>query len=136
MKGRPAITASSQSAAASPTPAWVRRCTPVSCHLCPLPPKCQCTSVAASAPSHLGEEQMPVGGPCTEASTEVKPKLNPRDFARKEEGLRQVLRAGALGRPRGMGWEGRREGGSGWGAHVNPWLIHVNVWQKPYTQKK
>ena len=19
----------------------------------------------------------------------------------------------------------------GWGAHVNPWLIHVNVWQKP-----
>ena len=24
-----------------------------------------------------------------------------------------------------------REGGSGWGAHVNPWLIHVNVWQKP-----
>ena len=27
----------------------------------------------------------------------------------------------ALGRPRGMGW----------GTHVNPWLIHVNVWQKP-----
>ena len=23
---------------------------------------------------------------------------------------------------------GRREGGSGWGTHVNPWLIHVNVW--------
>ena len=23
------------------------------------------------------------------------------------------------------------EGGSGWGLHVNPWLIHVNVWQKP-----
>ena len=22
---------------------------------------------------------------------------------------------------------GRREGGSGWGIHVNPWLIHVNV---------
>ena len=21
--------------------------------------------------------------------------------------------------------------GSGWGTHVNPWLIHVNVWQKP-----
>ena len=35
--------------------------------------------------------------------------------------MRQVLRAGALGRPRGMGW----------GTHVNPWLIHVNVWQKP-----
>ena len=22
------------------------------------------------------------------------------------------------------------EGGSGWGTYVNPWLIHVNVWQK------
>ena len=30
-----------------------------------------------------------------------------------------------------MGWGGRQEGGSGWGTHVNPWLIHVNVWQKP-----
>ena len=30
-----------------------------------------------------------------------------------------------------MGWRGRRDGGSGWGTRVNPWLIHVNVWQKP-----
>ena len=45
--------------------------------------------------------------------------------------MRQVLGADALGRPRGMGWGGRWEGGSGWGTHVNPWLIHVNVWQKP-----
>ena len=45
--------------------------------------------------------------------------------------MRQVLGAGALGRPRGMGWGGRWEGGSGWGTHVNPWLTHVNVWQKP-----
>ena len=45
--------------------------------------------------------------------------------------MRQVLSAGALGSPRGMGWRGRREGGSGWGTHVNPWLINVNVWQKP-----
>ena len=35
--------------------------------------------------------------------------------------MRQVLGPGALGRPRGMGW----------GIHVNPWLIHVYVWQKP-----
>ena len=28
-----------------------------------------------------------------------------------------------LGRPKGMGWGGRWEGGSGWGTHVNPWLI-------------
>ena len=45
--------------------------------------------------------------------------------------MRRVLRAGALGRPRGIGWGGRRERGLGWGTHVNPWLIHVNVWQKP-----
>ena len=25
----------------------------------------------------------------------------------------------------------RWEGGSGWETHVNPWLIHVYVWQKP-----
>ena len=41
--------------------------------------------------------------------------------------MRQVLRAGALGRLRGIGWRGRWEGGLGWGIHVNPWLIHVNV---------
>ena len=40
---------------------------------------------------------------------------------------RQVLGPGALGRPRGIGWRGRWEGGLGWGIHVNPWLIHVNV---------
>ena len=30
-----------------------------------------------------------------------------------------------------MGWRGRQEQASGWGTRVNPWLIHVNVWQKP-----
>ena len=45
--------------------------------------------------------------------------------------MRQVLGPGALGRPRGIGWRGRWEGGSGWGIHVTPWLIHVNVWQNP-----
>ena len=31
------------------------------------------------------------------------------------------------------GWDGEEggRGGSGWGTHVNPWLIHVNVWQNP-----
>ena len=45
--------------------------------------------------------------------------------------MRKVLRAGALGRPRGRGWGEEGERGSGWGTRVNPWLIHVNVWQKP-----
>ena len=44
--------------------------------------------------------------------------------------MRQVLWPSALGRPRGIGWRGRWEGGSGWGTQVNPWLIHANVWQK------
>ena len=45
--------------------------------------------------------------------------------------MRQVLGAGMLGRPRGMGWRGSQKGGSGWGTHVNPWLVHANGWQKP-----
>ena len=45
--------------------------------------------------------------------------------------MRQVLGPGALGRPRGIGQRGRWEGVSEWGIHVKPWLIHVNVWQKP-----
>ena len=44
--------------------------------------------------------------------------------------MRQVLGPGALVRPRGIGRKGRWEGGSGWGVHVKPWLILVNVWQK------
>ena len=47
-----------------------------------------------------------------------------------------MLRAGGLGRPRGMGKRGRWEGGSVWGIHVCPWLIHVNVWQKPLQHCK
>ena len=37
----------------------------------------------------------------------------------------RMLRAGALGRPRGMVRGGRREQGSGWGTHVYLWQIHV-----------
>ena len=44
------------------------------------------------------------------------------------------LRQGAQGWCSGMtprdGMGGRWEGGSGWGTHVHPWLIHVNIWQK------
>ena len=45
--------------------------------------------------------------------------------------MTQVLGPGALGRPGGIGSRGRWEGGLGWGVHVNPWLTHVNVLQKP-----
>ena len=41
--------------------------------------------------------------------------------------------AGALGRPRGMVWGGRREEGSGWGTHVYLWRIHFNIWQNQYN---
>ena len=33
--------------------------------------------------------------------------------------------------PEGSGGDGGWGGGWGWGTHVNPWLIHVNIWQKP-----
>ena len=48
----------------------------------------------------------------------------------------KALGPGALGRPRGSGWRGRWEGGSGWGTHVSPWLFHFNVWQNPLQIKK
>jgi len=40
-----------------------------------------------------------------------------------------MLGAGALGRPGGMVWGGRREEGSGWGTHVCLWRIHFDIWQ-------
>ena len=40
-----------------------------------------------------------------------------------------MLGAGALGRPRGMVWGGRREEGSGWGTLVYLWWIHFDIWQ-------
>ena len=43
-----------------------------------------------------------------------------------------MLGAGALGRPRGMAWGGRREG-SGWGTRVCLWQIHFDIWQNQYN---
>ena len=45
----------------------------------------------------------------------------------------RMLGAGALGWPRGMVWGGRWEGDSGWGTHVHPWQIHLNIWQNQYN---
>ena len=44
-----------------------------------------------------------------------------------------MLGAGALGRPSGMVWGGRREKGSGWGTHVYLWRIHFHIWQNQYN---
>ena len=44
-----------------------------------------------------------------------------------------MLGAGALGRPTGMVWGGRREEGSGWGTHVYLWQIHFDIWQNQYN---
>ena len=49
-------------------------------------------------------------------------QINSPGWMHKTSGL-----PGALGRPRGIGWRGRWEGGLGWGIHVYPSLIHVNV---------
>ena len=44
-----------------------------------------------------------------------------------------MLGAGALGRPRGRVWGGRREEGSGWGIQVYLWQIHFDIWQNKYN---
>ena len=46
--------------------------------------------------------------------------------------MAQETQTGALYQPRGVGWGGRREGGSeGRGCtYIHIWLIHVKVWQK------
>ena len=44
-----------------------------------------------------------------------------------------MLGAGALGRPRGMVWGGRREEDSGWGTHVYLWQINFDIWQNQYN---
>ena len=41
---------------------------------------------------------------------------------------------GALGRPRGMVWGGKREEGLGWGTRVYLCIwIHVDIWQNQYN---
>ena len=64
-------------------------------------------------------------------SFERKVMTNLDSILKSRDSMRQALGPGALGRPRGIRWRARWEGGSGWGTHVNPWLIHVNVWQNP-----
>ena len=44
-----------------------------------------------------------------------------------------MLGAGALGRPKGRVWGGRREEDSGWGTQVYLWQIHFDIWQNQYN---
>ena len=44
-----------------------------------------------------------------------------------------MLGSGALGRPRGMVWGGRREEGSGRGTRVCLWRTHFDIWQNEYN---
>jgi len=44
-----------------------------------------------------------------------------------------MLGAGALGRPRGIIWGGRKEEGLGWGTHVYLWQIHFDIWRNQYN---
>ena len=54
--------------------------------------------------------------------------------------MKQITSPGWMHETSAQGWctgktqrDGmEREGGSEWGTHVNPWLIHVNVWQKKH----
>ena len=41
-------------------------------------------------------------------------------FPKRKTCMRQVPGPGVLGRPRGIGWTERWEGGSGWEIHVTP----------------
>ena len=48
--------------------------------------------------------------------------------------MRQVLGPGALGRPRGVGWRGRWEGGLGWGTR-KPMAVSFQCITKSTTIK-
>ena len=45
--------------------------------------------------------------------------------------MKQSTQSQCTGTTQRDGWGVRWEGGSGWGTHVHPWMIHVDVWQKP-----
>ena len=49
----------------------------------------------------------------------------------KNRGERDVKNVREWDDPEERDGKGGERGGSGWGTPVHPWLIHVNVWQKP-----
>ena len=57
------------------------------------------------------------------AESQRKPRRNKKDFL--SEQCKEIEENNRMGKIIKVG------GGSGWGTHVNPWMIHINVWQKP-----
>ena len=49
----------------------------------------------------------------------------------KNRGERDVKNVREWDDPEERDGKGGERRGSGWGTPVHPWLIHVNVWQKP-----
>ena len=45
--------------------------------------------------------------------------------------MKQSTQSRCTGTTQKDGMEREVEGSLGWGTHVHPWLIHVNIWQKP-----
>ena len=45
--------------------------------------------------------------------------------------MKQSTQSQCSGTTQKLGWDGGGCGVQDWGTHVHPWLIHVNVWQKP-----
>ena len=67
---------------------------------------------------------------------DTPPPSGPNSVGQKSCLWSRALKVGAVGQPRGMGWGGKWEGVQDGGTHVYPWLIHVNVWQKPLQYYK
>ena len=63
----------------------------------------------------------------------MKVKVESEKVGLKLNIQKMKIRAGALGRPRGMVQGGRREESSGWGTCVYLWQIHADIWQNQYN---
>ena len=70
----------------------------------------------------------------TTLMAEGKEELNSLLMTVKEESEKAGLKLNIMvywEDPEESDGEGGGRGGLGWGTHVNPWLIHDTVWQKP-----
>ena len=87
---------------------------------------------------NIQKTKIMASGPITSWQRDGETMETVRDFIFKGSKITAyydywMLGAGALGRPRGIVWGGRREEGSGWGTHVYLWQIHFDIWQNQYN---